>query len=79
MDKVECEVVARLLSKAEQYPLLVGSIKSRIGHTEGAAGLVAVLRALFALDSGILSPNDPVSKVNTTINAFNENKLQVRY
>ena len=77
MDKIECNSIAELFSRSRNSPLMVGSIKSNIGQAEAAAGYMSVLKALFVLDSGILTPNKPSPKLNNEIQAFNQNRLQV--
>ena len=48
-------------------PLPIGSIKSNIGHLEPASGLAGVLKALLALNHGILPPSLHVSEPNARI------------
>ncbi|KAM0334359.1 hypothetical protein ACHAQA_001385 [Verticillium albo-atrum] len=50
--------------------LFVGSIKTVVGHTEGTAGLAAVIKASLALQSGELPPNRLFDKLNPNIKPF---------
>ncbi|KAJ5266646.1 hypothetical protein N7478_009454 [Penicillium angulare] len=54
----------------EEDPLYVGSIKTVIGHTEGTAGLAAVLKASLALQHGVVPPNLLLNKLNPTVRPF---------
>ncbi|KAI2612374.1 PKS-NRPS hybrid [Hypoxylon fragiforme] len=50
--------------------LFVGSIKTVIGHTEGTAGLAAVIKASLALQAGVVPPNMLLNKLNPKIEPF---------
>ncbi|PWY71026.1 hypothetical protein BO70DRAFT_343322 [Aspergillus heteromorphus CBS 117.55] len=50
--------------------LLVGSIKTIIGHTEGAAGVAGVLKASMALQQGVIPPNQHFHNVNPSVAPF---------
>lgn len=48
-------------------PLYVGSVKSNIGHLEGASGLAGILKAIIVLEQGVIPPNIWVREVNPAI------------
>ena len=58
-DPVEAEAIAMVFTKdrAPHHPLIVGSVKTNIGHLEAASGMAAIIKAVFALESGIIPPN----------------------
>ncbi|KAJ5928189.1 hypothetical protein N7466_007145 [Penicillium verhagenii] len=60
----------------QELPLYVGSIKTIIGHTEGTAGLAAVLKASLALQHGVIPPNLLLNELNPAVKPF-YNDLQI--
>ena len=65
-DAVETLALTNALSQEEcvglypnvssQCPLLIGSVKSLVGHTEGASGMTGLIQVLMALEAGQLPP-----------------------
>ncbi|OOQ83961.1 polyketide synthase/peptide synthetase [Penicillium brasilianum] len=55
---------------ASEAPLYVGSIKTVIGHTEGTAGLAAVMKASLALQHGVIPPNLLLNELNPAVRPF---------
>ncbi len=53
-DPIEVQAAAAVLAPghSEQRPLLLGSVKTNIGHLESAAGVAGLCKALMALDRG---------------------------
>jgi phthiocerol/phenolphthiocerol synthesis type-I polyketide synthase C len=56
-DPVEANAIGRSIARNRSDSLPIGSIKTNIGHLEPASGLAGVLKALLALNHGILPPS----------------------
>ncbi|XP_050502323.1 fatty acid synthase-like [Diabrotica virgifera virgifera] len=56
-DPEECGAIDDVLAKCRNEPLLVGSVKSNIGHSEPASGLCSVTKCLIATETGLIPPN----------------------
>nr|BBM95963.1 modular polyketide synthase [Streptomyces sp.] len=58
-DPVEAEALGTVLGtdRATGDPLLVGSVKTNIGHLEGAAGIAGLIKAVLCLREGTLAPS----------------------
>lgn len=66
-DPVESGAIAKIFNQDRPagQPLLIGSVKTNIGHTEAASGLAAVIKTVLALEKGCIPP---------TINFENRNE-----
>lgn len=53
-DPAEADAVGRVLGQARQAPLPIGSVKTNIGHLEPASGIAGLLKAMLALEHGVL-------------------------
>jgi acyl transferase domain-containing protein len=50
-------------------PLIIGAVKSNIGHLEGASGLASIIKTVMVLEQGVIPPNINFDKVNPKIPA----------
>nr|ASV46899.1 phosphopantetheine attachment site protein [uncultured bacterium] len=66
-DPIEIEGLARALGTKRQRPLLVGSIKSNIGHLESAAGIAALSKVLLMLRERKLVPSLHAERPNPAL------------
>ncbi|KAI0506314.1 hypothetical protein F5B22DRAFT_639320 [Xylaria bambusicola] len=57
----------------ERHPLYVGSIKTVLGHTEGSAGLAAILKASLALRNSTIPPNYLFNQLSDRVAPFYDN------
>ncbi|MDP3562666.1 MAG: type I polyketide synthase, partial [Legionellaceae bacterium] len=58
-DPIELDAIQATYGQAhdEQNPLFVGSIKTNMGHLEGAAGIVGLIKSIVQLQKGIIFPH----------------------
>ena len=68
-DPVEAGAVAAALASQRDIknPLIVGSVKTNIGHLEAASGLAGVIKCTAALENGLIPPNFDFQKANVNI------------
>ncbi len=58
-DPIELEGVSRVygVSRPPERPLWIGSVKPNIGHTEAAAGIAGLIKAVLVLQAGEVPPS----------------------
>ncbi|KAK5987019.1 Highly reducing polyketide synthase gloL [Cladobotryum mycophilum] len=72
-DPIETKSVANVFGGKGTY---IGSVKSNVGHAEGAAGINSIIKAVLALENETIPPNIHFSTPNPNI-PFEQGKLQV--
>ncbi len=77
-DPIEAHALAEALcvNRSADAPLLIGSIKTNLGHLETAAGVAGLLKAMLVLEHGQIPPSLHFSTPNPHIN-FEKLKLRV--
>ncbi|OJJ39118.1 hypothetical protein ASPWEDRAFT_149949 [Aspergillus wentii DTO 134E9] len=68
-DPIEAAGVYRALGqgRSPENPLYIGSVKSNVGHLEGASGVVAIIKAAMMLERGLILPNADFRRPNPNI------------
>ncbi|KAI0015978.1 ketoacyl-synt-domain-containing protein [Xylariomycetidae sp. FL0641] len=68
-DPIEATAIHNIFheGRTARDPLYMGSVKSNIGHLEGASGIVAVIKAALMLERGFILPNHDFKYPNEKI------------
>lgn len=69
LDSVELNIISQIFCKNRSKPLKLGSVKSNIGHSEGASALMSIAKALIALNSNTIAPNNNFNKPNGNLHS----------
>jgi len=59
-DPRECSAIGATFGQCrppEQPNIVVGSVKTNIGHLEAAAGLAGLIKAVYCVEKGQIPPN----------------------
>ena len=62
--------------RSKKNPLLLGSVKTNIGHTEAASGLAGIIKVVLALEKGCIPPSINLDTANSTI-PFDELNIKI--
>lgn len=68
-DPIEVAAVGRVFAseRKTEEPLLVGSVKSNMGHGEGASALASIMKVVLALEHGCIPPVYDLQTLNPNI------------
>lgn len=76
-DPIEAAALGKVFGRrSNQNPLYIGSIKSNIGHLEGASGVCSIIKSALMLERKFLVPNYDFQKPNRKI-PFEKWNMQV--
>jgi acyl transferase domain-containing protein/acyl carrier protein len=67
-DPIEVEALANTIGRAGKEPCYLGSAKANVGHLEGAAGIVGLLKVILSLQHGSIPPQPHFQRLNPHIN-----------
>ncbi|KAF2636137.1 6-methylsalicylic acid synthase [Massarina eburnea CBS 473.64] len=79
-DPTEVAAVASVYGKARAIgdPCYIGSVKPNIGHLEAGAGVMGFIKAVLAVQKGVLPPQTNLSKLNSRIDWKSSNVIPVQ-
>ncbi|MBI2378206.1 MAG: acyltransferase domain-containing protein [Deltaproteobacteria bacterium] len=67
-DRAEAKAISEVyLADARSSPLVLGSVKSNLGHTQGAAGVASFIKATLALETRTIPPTRGFQKANAEL------------
>ncbi|XP_030748833.1 fatty acid synthase-like isoform X2 [Sitophilus oryzae] len=56
-DPEELQAIETIFVKNRKTPLMIGSVKSNVGHTEPSSGMCSITKVIIGLETGIIPPN----------------------
>ncbi|XP_011883918.1 PREDICTED: fatty acid synthase-like, partial [Vollenhovia emeryi] len=76
-DPVEVTAIDQALCSKREATLLMGSVKSNLGHSEGASGFCQIAKVLLAMESGIITPTIHFKQPRKNLTAILEGRIKV--
>ncbi|XP_076656220.1 fatty acid synthase-like [Halictus rubicundus] len=76
-DPQEINSIANLFCKGRKTPLLLGSVKSNLGHAEAASGMCSMAKLLIAMEAGVIPGNLHFKNPNKDIPSLHDGSIQV--
>ncbi|PWN50534.1 hypothetical protein IE53DRAFT_395262 [Violaceomyces palustris] len=75
-DPRETSAIGAVFASGRDEPLVIGSVKTNIGHLEGASGLAGLIKVIKSLEHKAIAPNMHFEDPNPAV-LFDEWKLRV--
>ena len=76
-DPIEAAALGKVFGRrSDQRPIIIGSLKSNIGHLEGTSGIASVIKTALMLERRFLVPNCDLQRPNPKI-PFHEWNMKV--
>ncbi|XP_072763175.1 fatty acid synthase-like [Anoplolepis gracilipes] len=76
-DPVELQAIDEALCAKRDFPLLLGSIKSNIGHPEAVSGHCQIVKVLIAMETGIIAPTIHFKRPRKNMTAIIEGRVKI--
>ena len=67
-DPIEINAIANVFSDNRQTPLTIGTVKTNIGHLEGAAGIAGLIKTILSLQHETIPRHLHFQEINPSIN-----------
>ena len=69
-DPIEVEALSRVFGESHsETPLLIGSVKTNVGHSEAASGITSIIKTTMALEQGLIPATIGLGTLNPNIKA----------
>lgn len=72
-DAIELDALSRVFKRSSENPLLIGAVKSNVGHSEAASGITSVVKTTMALERGQIPPTHGLKNINPKLRAEERN------
>jgi fatty acid synthase len=75
-DPQEVNSICDFFCKDRKTPLLIGSVKSNMGHSEPASGVCAIAKILIGMEAGVLPGNLHYKNPNPDLYGIMDGRLK---
>lgn len=76
-DPQEVNSICDFFCKDRKSPLLIGSVKSNMGHSEPASGVCSLAKLLIAMNEGVIPANLHFNKPNPDLHGLLDGRMKV--
>ncbi|XP_063925092.1 fatty acid synthase-like [Zophobas morio] len=76
-DPEEVNAIDGALAKKCGKELLVGSVKSNMGHTEPASGLCSIVKVLIAMETRSIPPNINLKRIRKGLEGIEQKRMKI--
>lgn len=76
-DQQECNAILNAFCKDRTNALLIGSVKSNMGHSESSAGLCSIVKSILTFETGTIAPNIHFETPNKNIIGLKDGRLKI--
>lgn len=76
-DPQEVNAICDFFCKDRTDPLLIGSVKSNMGHSEPASGVCSIAKLLIAMEAGVIPGNLHFKSPNTDLYGLMDGRMKV--
>ncbi|CAL1299396.1 unnamed protein product [Larinioides sclopetarius] len=76
-DPIEMSAIAEIFCPGREEPLLVGSVKSNMGHSEPTSGLCSIAKLLISMEKSLIPPNLHFYQPNPNIKALVDGQVRI--
>ncbi|KAG5889542.1 hypothetical protein JTB14_024951 [Gonioctena quinquepunctata] len=76
-DIEECTALRDMFCQNRSDPLLVGAVKSNMGHSEISSGMCSLTKVLLSMETGVIPANLHLDSLDISIPGIKEGKLKI--
>jgi len=75
-DAIEVEALSRVFQRERlDTPLMIGSVKTNVGHSEGVSGITSVIKSTMAIERGQVPPTHGLKNINPKLKVEERNMI----
>ncbi|KAI1824887.1 reducing type I polyketide synthase 10 [Xylaria intraflava] len=72
-DAIEVDALARVFERQGKSPLLLGAVKSNVGHSEAASGISSIIKTTMAMERGQIPATHGLKNINPKLKVEERN------